>query len=107
MPGSYVVPKPGKPSVPVYGRAYPEPSAYPSSIPVQTVVPLQYSIKAGQRYVLTDAHVPTDYYRASTFAGTPPDDHVVVHGQDVYYQISFGHRFAYVKASDVDVVTAR
>lgn len=105
--GSFVVPKAGKASVPVYGRAYPEASAYPSYIPVQTVTPLQYTIKAGQRVVLSDARVPTDYYRATTFDGAPPTDHVDVVGQDTYYQVSFGHRTAYVRADDVDIVKAK
>jgi N-acetyl-anhydromuramyl-L-alanine amidase AmpD len=104
--GSVVVPKAGRTSVPVYGRAYPEAAAYAAypAVPVQAVIPLQYSILAGQRYVLEDATVSTDYYRATTFAGTPPTDHVDIRSQDVYYQVSLGHRTAYVRAADVDVV---
>jgi len=106
--GSIVVPKAGRASVPVYGRAYPESAAYAAypGVPVQAVVPLQYSILAGQRYALQDATVSTDYYRATTFAGTPPTDHVDIRGQDAYYQVSLGHRTAYVRAADVDVVPA-
>jgi len=106
--GSVVVPKAGRASVPVYGRAYPESAAYAAypGVPVQAVVPLQYSILAGQRYALQDATVSTDYYRATTFAGTPPTDHVDIRGQDAYYQVSLGHRTAYVRAADVDVVPA-
>jgi len=94
--------------VPVYGRAYPESAAYAAypGVPVQAVVPLQYSILAGQRYALQDATVSTDYYRATTFAGTPPTDHVDIRGQDAYYQVSLGHRTAYVRAADVDIVPA-
>ena len=102
--GSYVVPKAGLATVPVYGRAYPEASAYPAGIPVQSVVPLQYTFAAGQRYAVGDLTVPTDYYRATTFSLDTPDDHMVVSGEDRYYQISLGHRFAYVLAADVDVV---
>ncbi len=105
--GSYVVPKAGLASVPVYGRAYPEASAYPAGIPAQAVVPLQYAFKAGQRYAVGDLTVPTDYYRATTFSLDTPNDHVVVSGTEKYYQISLGHRFAYVKAADVDVVKAK
>ena len=106
--GSVVVPKAGRASVPVYGRAYPESAAYAAypGVPVQAVVPLQYSILAGQRYALQDATVSTDYYRATTFAGTPPTDHVDIRGQDAYYQVSLGHRTAYVRAADVDIVPA-
>ncbi len=99
---AHVVPKADE--VPVYGRAYPEASAYPAEIPVQPIAPLQYTIKAGQEYVVADDSVKTDYYRATTFNGTPPSDHVVVSGQDRYYQIWFGHRQFFVRAADVDLV---
>jgi len=107
--GSYVVPKAGKTSVPVYGRAYPEPAAYAAypGVPVQPVTPLPYSILAGQRAVLSDATVSTDYYRAATFDTPPPADHVDIVGTDRYYQVSFGHRISYVRAADVDIVKAR
>ncbi len=104
--GQYVVPKAGRTSVPVYGRAYPEASAYPAGIPVQALAPLQYRFTAGQRYAVGDLTVPTNYYRATTFSTSTPNDHDDVVGQDRYYQISLGHRFAYVRAADVDVVTA-
>jgi hypothetical protein len=54
-----------------------------------------------------DLTVPTDYYRATTFSLDTPNDHVDVVGQDRYYQISLGHRFAFVRAADVDVVTSK
>jgi len=94
----------GDHAVPVYGRAYPEKSAYPSQIPYQTVVPLQYSIQPGQAYALADTQIQTDYYYAKTFrcSGLPMDCTDVV-GQDRYYEIWFGHRVAYVRAADVEV----
>jgi hypothetical protein len=98
-----VKPKAGKASVPVYGRAYPEQSAYPEGIPYQVVTPLQYSILEGQAYPVGDPSIETDYYRAVTFAGQPPTDKVQVLGTDRYYQIWFGHRMAYVRAADVDL----
>jgi hypothetical protein len=90
--------------VPVYGRAYPEQSAYPSQIPYQTVTPLQYSIQPGQAYVLADSHLQTDYYYAKTFrcAGVALDCTDVV-GHDRYYEVWFGHRIAYVRAADVRI----
>ncbi|GAA1614145.1 MULTISPECIES: N-acetylmuramoyl-L-alanine amidase [Kribbella] len=102
-PGLVVKPKAGLASVPVYGRAYPEKSAYPAGIPYQTVTPLQYTIGAGQAYPVADLSIETDYYRAVTFDGQPPADHVQVLGNDKYYEIWFGHRMAYVRAADVDV----
>ena len=106
--GSVVVPKPGRTSVQVYGRAYPEAAAYlpyPNVEP-KLIYPLQYALLPGQRYPVQDATVVTDYYRAVDFAGTPPTDHIDIRGKDVYYQVSFGHRTAFVSAADVDIVPA-
>jgi len=99
--GQVVEPRGDQP-VSVYGRAYPEQSAYPSQIPYQTVTPLQYAIQPGQAYVLADAHLQTDYYYAKTFrcAGVALDCTDVV-GRDRYVEIWFGHRIAYVRAADV------
>ncbi|HEX2419579.1 MAG TPA: N-acetylmuramoyl-L-alanine amidase, partial [Micromonosporaceae bacterium] len=78
--GLTVTPKPGRTTIPVYGRAYPEASAYPPNVPVQDIVPLQYRMPAGQRY--TVGQFPsTDYYRAVTY---DPANHVVVRGEDRY-----------------------
>ncbi len=102
--GRYAVPKAGLESVPVYGRAYPEAAAYPAAIPAEALAPLQYTFAPGQRYAVADLTVPTDYYRAKTFSTSTPGDHVDIVGTDRYYQISLGHRFAFVRAADVDVV---
>ncbi len=97
-----VTPKPGVSSVPVYGSAFPEASAYPKVVPVQPNTPLVYKILPGQSYVLTGA-VPDDYYYAVTFNSSAPDDHTVIKGKTLYYQISYNHRLFYVKAADVVV----
>jgi hypothetical protein len=102
-----VQPRPGLASVPVYGRAYPERAAYPPEIPYQTVTPLQYSIKAGQAYVVGDADIETDYYYAKTFGCEYVAlDCTQVVGQDRYYELWFGHRMAYVRAADVVLTPA-
>ncbi|WP_416069823.1 N-acetylmuramoyl-L-alanine amidase [Streptomyces sp. AK02-01A] len=100
---SLLTPKPGLAEVPVYGRAYPEASAYPADVPVQTVSALPYKLLAGQRYVVGDV-APGEYYYSPVFdtAG-----HRVVRGKEMYYEIQYGHRVAYVKASDVEVRPAR
>ncbi|MEU6811588.1 N-acetylmuramoyl-L-alanine amidase [Streptomyces sp. NPDC046831] len=95
--GFVVTPRPGLDSVPVYGRAYPEQAAYPADVPVQSVSPLSYRLPAGQRYVAGDK-VPGEYYYAVTFT---TDSHRVVVGEDLYYEIQYGHRVAYVRAADV------
>ncbi|MER5964709.1 N-acetylmuramoyl-L-alanine amidase [Streptomyces sp. NPDC002057] len=100
--GLVLEPREGLASVPVYGRAYPEASAYPAGVPVQAVSPLPYRLLAGQRYVVGD-RTPGEYYFAPVFDSS---GHQVVRGQEEYYQIQFGHRVAFVKASDVRVSRA-
>ncbi|MFD0134338.1 N-acetylmuramoyl-L-alanine amidase [Streptomyces sp. NPDC127159] len=95
--GLVVTPKPGLTDVPVYGRAYPEKEAYPEGVPAQSVSPLSYRLPAGQRYAVGDA-LPGEYYYAVTFT---TDSHRVVVGKDLYYEIQFGHRVAFVRAADV------
>ncbi|MGZ4493487.1 MAG: N-acetylmuramoyl-L-alanine amidase [Nocardioides sp.] len=100
--GEVVAPS-GSAAVPVYGRAYPEASAYAgTAIPAQPVSPLQYTIKPGQSYVLADDDLQTDYYYAKTFnCAYVADDCTDVVGKDRYYEIWLGHRLAYVRAADV------
>lgn len=85
----------------MYGGAFPEASAYPSDIPVKDMVPLQYTISPDQVYVRVEK-VKSDYYYAPTFT-TNPNDHKMIVGKDEYYQIYFNHRYAFVKASDVEI----
>lgn len=94
-------PRTGLNSLPVYGVAYPEASAYPADVPFQNINQL-YSIPAGQVYA-TSGPVPDDYFYDATIDYSLPDDHIIVQGNQKYYQISFNHRFAYVKANDVEV----
>jgi N-acetylmuramoyl-L-alanine amidase-like protein len=92
-----VTPKDGLASIPVYGRAYPEAAAYPAGVPVQGIVPMPYTIPAGQRYVVGNA-VHGEYYYAVTFDTA---SHAVVRGKQLYYEIQLGHRVEWVKADDV------
>ncbi|WP_329332143.1 N-acetylmuramoyl-L-alanine amidase [Streptomyces sp. NBC_00663] len=101
--GLVVTPKAGLTSVPVYGRAYPEASAYPAGVPAQAVSPLPYTLLEKQKYVVGDK-VPGEYYYAVTFT---TDSHKVVVGKDLYYEIQYGHRVAFVRAADVDVLPSR
>ncbi|MGW0335727.1 N-acetylmuramoyl-L-alanine amidase [Streptomyces sp. NPDC003011] len=97
--GRVVTPRAGLKSVPVYGRAYPEASAYPADVPVQAVSPLPYRLLEGQKYVVGD-EVPGEYSYAVTFT---TGSHRIVVGEDRYYEIQFGHRVAFVRAADVRV----
>ncbi|WEO99204.1 N-acetylmuramoyl-L-alanine amidase [Streptomyces sp. FXJ1.172] len=95
--GLVITPRDGLASIPVYGRAYPEKEAYPAGVPAQSVVPLPYTIPAGQKYVVGD-EVPGEYYYSVTFT---TDSHRVVLGKDLYYEIQYGHRVGFVRAADV------
>ncbi|MET8248672.1 N-acetylmuramoyl-L-alanine amidase [Streptomyces sp. NPDC005202] len=101
--GRMVTPKDGLSEIPVYGRALPDEDDYPEGVPKPPDSPLPYSFRAGQRYV-TQSRLGGSYIDRSTFGETPDP---VVSGQEEYYEIQFGHRLAYVRASDVDVVSAR
>jgi N-acetyl-anhydromuramyl-L-alanine amidase AmpD len=100
--GLVATPRPGKATIPVYGRAYPEATAYPSTIPYQTITPLQYTLHAGERYAVGQT-APGEYYRAVTFNCLGAGDCTVVRGQMQYVQIQFGHRTMFVNAADVIV----
>ncbi|MGW6965027.1 N-acetylmuramoyl-L-alanine amidase [Streptomyces zaomyceticus] len=94
--------RPGLDSAPLYGRAYPEPEAYPDDIPVQPLVPLQYALRPGQLYSV-GLTVNGEYYHSKTFelAG-----HTVVRGALRYHQVQFGHRIMFVRADDVVLTSA-
>ncbi|NED51328.1 N-acetylmuramoyl-L-alanine amidase, partial [Micromonospora aurantiaca] len=98
--GFVVTPRPGKATIPVYGRAYPEQAAYPDTIPYQAISPLQYTFAAGQRYAVGGV-LPGEYYRAVSFDGSAPGDRTVVRGENRYVQVQFGHRIMFVNLDDV------
>ncbi|MGW1889513.1 N-acetylmuramoyl-L-alanine amidase [Streptomyces sp. NPDC002004] len=101
--GLMVTPKPGLTDIPVFGRANPEASAYPAGVPVQPDEPLPYALPAGQRYA-TQGSTTGAYFDPSNFDSVSPDR--FVKGRTLYYEIQFGHRLAFVRADDVDVVRA-
>ncbi|MFC5818787.1 N-acetylmuramoyl-L-alanine amidase [Nonomuraea harbinensis] len=96
--GPVVVPR--NPDVKVYGRAYPEKSAYRGTgVAYQPHVALPYRIGPGEAYTVGDTL--TGSYHA---AGYKPASHVTVRGRQRYHQIQLGHRVAFVKAEDVRLV---
>ncbi len=107
----HVVTPAGSSAIPVYGRAYPEASAYPAELSAeaakatQIVAPLGYTIPAGQSYVADDA-VASDFYYAENIDGSAVDDRTMIVGTTQYYPIRFNHRLAFVKASDVTASAA-
>jgi N-acetyl-anhydromuramyl-L-alanine amidase AmpD len=101
--GLVVTPKPGRATIPVYGRAYPEAAAYPPGVPYQTIRPLQYTLHAGERYAV-GLVAQSEYYRAVTFDGSSPGDWTVIRGNTRYVQIQFGHRVMFVNYDDVQIL---
>ncbi|GAA3621201.1 hypothetical protein GCM10022419_128580 [Nonomuraea rosea] len=87
---------PLRPDTRVYGRAYPEKSAYRSAS-YQALIPLQYKIAPGQTYTVGDT-ITGSYYAAGAFS---PARHVTTTGTTRYYQIQLGHRVMFVMAKDV------
>ncbi|TMR31193.1 N-acetylmuramoyl-L-alanine amidase [Nonomuraea zeae] len=83
----------------VYGRAYPEQSAYRSAS-YQPLTPLQYKIEPGQTYTVGDT-ITGSYYAAGAFN---PARHVTTTGTTSYYQIQLGHRVMFVMAKDVRLI---
>ncbi|GAB2932178.1 N-acetylmuramoyl-L-alanine amidase [Nonomuraea fastidiosa] len=86
-------------AVKVYGRAYPERSAYTKASP-QPLTPLKYKIPPGQTYTVGDTITGT-HYSANAFR---PSKHVTTTGKTRYHQIQLGHRVMFVMASDVRLV---
>ncbi|GAA3433043.1 peptidoglycan recognition protein family protein [Kutzneria kofuensis] len=101
--GFVVAPKPGTASVPIYGRAYPEASAYPGGVTPQAIVPQPYVLGAGQRYVF--GGVAPALYLPTVWDPTGTKNKPVV-GKMRYYEIQYGHRVEYVNADDVQLLPA-
>lgn len=99
--GTLIKPKAGLTSIPVYGQAYPDASAYPPGITPTARVKI-YDIPAGQIYVAKDK-VRADYYSAPVYRLNPAE-HTVVEGDTEYYVVFYNHRLGFVRATDVDVV---
>jgi N-acetyl-anhydromuramyl-L-alanine amidase AmpD len=99
-----VTPKEGRESVPVYGRPLPEASAFAAKdVPLLNPVELQYKLLPGQSYVAYDREATNDYYHVLTFDSSTAGEGEVVAGNEKYIPISYNHRQAFVKASDVNV----
>ncbi len=101
--GTLITPRPGRSAIPVYGAAYPEVTAYPPAIPVTAIVPLQYTIPAGQVYHGVASSFGTYYYAVFDGANVP-HNHTRVVGNRYLIEISFNHRRAFVDAADVVIL---
>ncbi|WP_052442988.1 N-acetylmuramoyl-L-alanine amidase [Streptacidiphilus neutrinimicus] len=101
----------GDQPIPVFDRALPESSAYPSPLaslaasPAQQLTPLGDTIAPGQAY-LASSQVSGDFATAGfgCAATAGPAGCTVVIGTTQYYPIRFDHRIAFVRASDVQMI---
>ncbi|GAB77058.1 N-acetylmuramoyl-L-alanine amidase [Austwickia chelonae] len=85
----------------IYGRAVPEKAAYKDASRYQEINSLVYKVEAGQKYVVGDLNPPTAYYWSKSFSMDTPNDHVLITGKDRYALVSFGHRLAFMKHTEV------
>ncbi|MFJ9522614.1 N-acetylmuramoyl-L-alanine amidase [Kitasatospora sp. NPDC101801] len=106
-PGPVAAPRPGVASIPLYGRAFPEPAAYAGHPGVRydaathAPVPLNLTVPAGQRYTLL-SETPV---RGDTFYDVD-GVRAVVTGEDTYYPVRYGHRLGFLKSTDVELTAA-
>ncbi|WP_031087600.1 N-acetylmuramoyl-L-alanine amidase [Streptomyces sp. NRRL S-1831] len=103
-----VTPRSGSGSVPVYGRAYPEDSAYTGTgVPVQTrnnESLTKYGVLAGQKYTLAGGALKGSYFNSGNMDGSGAGSRTVVVGSTTYYPIRYNHRIGYVRTADVQLV---
>ncbi|WP_228977690.1 N-acetylmuramoyl-L-alanine amidase [Streptomyces sp. DH12] len=105
--GTAVRARPGV-AVKVFGRSYPDGAAYTGTgVPVQDrngADLTKYTLPAGQLYTLAGPAVPGTYYYGGTIDGTGPGSRTLVRGSNSFLPIRFNHRFAWVRASEVEQV---
>jgi hypothetical protein len=98
------VPK-GKSSVALYGRAFPDQSAYPSGITFDsrwTPTPLTtWTFSAGQSYAVVGEVQASNYYARYDSANVAYNHTLVVPRDTKYLVIDYNHRYLFVKANDV------
>lgn len=119
--GILIMPRQGRTTIPAYGHPYIEPEAFPPGsanlprygyrfpedyayAPGDAPVPL-YEIPAGQVYVAADQVVQGQYVSTPYAPNRAAANVLIVDGQTTYYQVAFNHRFVYLRADDVDVLT--
>ncbi|MEZ0064310.1 N-acetyl-anhydromuramyl-L-alanine amidase AmpD [Streptacidiphilus sp. MAP12-20] len=119
-PGAQLAVPAGSSAIQVFGRAYPDPTTAYASNPTlakmaadptnhMQLEPLSYSIQPGQAYLagtLTtgDYYDSYNYYKDFTTCSTAGGCKYYTSSLQ-YYPISFNHRLAFVKASDVRLIS--
>ncbi|AXI77031.1 hypothetical protein [Peterkaempfera bronchialis] len=87
--------RPRRDRTPVWGRAYPDPGAYPAGTAAPAAVPLAH-LDTGQRYAC-GGPAPTVHRTDAATTVTATEPHLV---------IQLGHRIGYVRAADVELLPA-
>lgn len=103
--GEVATPKPGAQLIPMYGRAFPEQSAYPSSIPFDPswqISTVPWNVPSGQSYVVAGRFEGGNYFARFDPANVPAN-HTLVEGPPRYLLLSYNHRYVFVQATDVEV----
>jgi hypothetical protein len=93
----------GRTGVAVFGRAFPQASAYPAEIPFQAAwapTPVVYQLPAGQEYVVVGSFSGENYFARFDPAAVP-GNHTLVHDRTGYLLLSYNHRLLFVRAADV------
>lgn len=90
--------------IPTYGRAAPTAEEYPEGVEPTELEPLPYEVPAGQAYVKGPDAKAKDYHVAFDGADDP-NNHKVVNGSEEFVQISFNHRWVYVKKADLQAAS--
>ena len=91
-------------AIPVYGRAFPETSAYAAAgapAAVQQLTPLSYTIQPGQAYTASGELTGDHYTYGGPVCVAKSCKDVI--GTTAYYAIRYNHRIGYVLAADVQV----
>ncbi|MEV4507123.1 N-acetylmuramoyl-L-alanine amidase [Streptomyces klenkii] len=91
-------PRAGPASIPVYGTAFPMPSAYPQGWAPSTQLPLEvYGVYPGQAVVATEPAVADDFSATRTSGA-------LVTGTERYAAVQLNHRLALLNSADTDAV---
>jgi N-acetyl-anhydromuramyl-L-alanine amidase AmpD len=100
--GDYITPAASS-NIAVYGRAYPDPSIYPTDMLYYPgVVTLPYTVLAGQQYATASEAHSAQWYNNATYDYSWPHDHVVFADNDhQYVLIQYGSRQTYILLADV------
>ena len=101
---SWSRPKPGRATIPVYGRAYPEQAAYPAGVPVPGDLAAAVHLRRRASGTPSAACCPASTTGPARSTAPRPVTGRSIRGKNRYAQIQFGHRIMYVNLADVQLI---